>query len=76
MKICNNIGFSLEEGYKIMKASNKKKFDVLKAYEKQFMELAKKINMDKAIAERIFKMIVDSGLYSFNESHKISCGII
>ena len=54
----------------------KKKFDVLKAYEKQFMELAKKINMDKAIAERIFKMIVDSGLYSFNESHKISCGII
>lgn len=76
MKICNNIGFSLEEGYKIMKHSAKKHFEELKAYEKDFMELAKKINMDIDIAKRIFKMIVDSGLYSFNESHAIAYAIL
>lgn len=75
MKICNNIGFSLEEGYKIMKHSSKKHFDELKAYEEQFMKLAKKIKMDNLVAERIFKMIVDSGLYSFNESHAIAYAI-
>lgn len=75
MKICNNIGFTLEEGYKIMKHSSKKHFDELKAYEQEFMKLANKINMDKEVADRIFKMIVESGLYSFNESHAIAYAI-
>jgi DNA polymerase-3 subunit alpha len=76
MKICNNIGFTLEDGYRIMKHAAKKHIDDLKAYEKEFMVLAKKINMDKSIADRIFKMIVDSGLYSFNESHAIAYAIV
>lgn len=75
MQICNNIGFTLTQGYDIMKASSKKKFKELKAYKKEFMILAKKINMKKNVANRIFKMIVDSGLYSFNESHAIAYAI-
>lgn len=76
MEICHNIGFSLEDGYRIMKASNKKKIEKLKAYKKEFMEYAAKINMDEDIAERIFKMIVDSGLYSFNKSHAVSYAVV
>ena len=76
MKICNNIGFTLEEGYKIMKHSAKKHFEELREYEKDFMKLVKKINMNKKVAKRIFKMIVDSGLYSFNESHAIAYAIL
>lgn len=32
--------------------------------------------MDKDVADRIFKMIVESGLYSFNESHAIAYAIV
>ena len=56
--------------------NQKKKFDVLKSYEDRFMILAKEREVDKATAERIFKMIVDSGLYSFNESHAIAYAIL
>lgn len=76
MRICVNFGFTLEEGYKIMKASAKKKFDVLKSYETQFMQYAEEKKVSNEITERIFKMIVDSGLYSFNESHAIAYALL
>lgn len=76
MKICCNIGFKISTSYDIMKAAAKKKHKKLKAYEKDFMKLANKKHIDESIAKRIFKMIVDSGKYSFNKSHKMSCGII
>lgn len=76
MQICVNFGFSLEDGYRIMKASAKKKFDTLKSYELKFMKQAKELNVSRAIAEVIFKMIVDSGLYSFNKSHAVAYAIL
>jgi DNA polymerase-3 subunit alpha len=76
MQICVNFGFSLEEGFRIMKASSKKKFDVLKKYEAQFMELANKKEVPINIADKIFKMIVDSGLYSFNKSHAVAYAVL
>ena len=76
MRVCTNFGFTLEEGYQIMKASAKKKFDVLASYEDKFMKLAKERDVDKDKASRIFKMIVDSGLYSFNESHAIAYAML
>lgn len=76
MRVCTNFGFTLEEGYQIMKASSKKKFDALKSYEDRFMLLARERDVDKETAERIFKMIVDSGLYSFNESHAIAYAVL
>ena len=76
IKVCVNFGFSLEEGYNIMKSSSKKKFDVLKSYEDKFMLLAENKGVDKETATIIFKMIVDSGLYSFNESHAIAYALL
>ena len=76
MQICNNIGFSIEDGYRIMKASAKKKFKVLKKYRKDFMKYAENLKMNKQVAERIFKMIVDSGLYSFNKSHAVAYAVL
>ena len=76
MKICFKMGFTLDEGYTIMKLASKKDMDALKKYEKQFMKLAETMSMDSDTATRIFKMIVDSGLYSFNESHAIAYSIL
>ena len=76
MQICVNFGFSLEDGYRIMKASAKKKFEVLESYEEKFMKQAKDLGVPKAIAEIVFKMIVDSGLYSFNKSHAVAYAIL
>ena len=76
MKICFEVGFTLDEGYAIMKLASKKDMESLKKYEEQFMKLATDKNMDQDTADRIFKMIVDSGLYSFNESHAIAYAIL
>lgn len=76
MKICFEMGFTLDEGYTIMKLSSKKKIDKLKKYEDEFMDFADEKGMDEFTAKRIFKMIVDSGLYSFNESHAIAYAIL
>ena len=76
MKICFAMGFTLDEGYKIMKLSSKKKIQELKEYEDKFMAFAKKKEMDDETAHRIFKMIVDTGLYSFNEAHGIGYAIL
>lgn len=76
MMICFKMGFTLDEGYKIMKLSSKKEMKELKKYESRFMELSKTKNMTPEVASRIFKMIVDSGLYSFNESHGVAYAIL
>lgn len=76
MKVCVNFGFTLEDGYKIMKFAAKKKFDELKSYEDKFMILASERNVDYETSKVIFKMIVDSGLYSFNESHAIAYALL
>lgn len=54
----------------------KKKFDELKSYEDRFMKQAKDLGVDKQTSEKIFKMIVDSGLYSFNESHAVAYALL
>lgn len=76
MKIFYDMGFSMEESYIAMKAAAKKKTDKLKQYEIDFMKLAEMNNMDEATAQRIFKILVDTGLYSFNKSHAIAYAIL
>lgn len=75
MACCANFGLPLHEGYDLMKASAKKKFDKLKAYEDKLWLLAQKKGMDRDTFDKIFKMIVDSGLYSFNKSHAVAYAI-
>lgn len=76
MLICFDIGFTLDEGYAIMKASAKKDMDKLRTYEKRFKELAINKSMNELIADKIFKMVVESGLYSFNQSHAVAYAMI
>lgn len=76
MECCKNFGLPLHEGYKLMKASAKKKLDEIGAYREELYALAKNINMSDDIFEEIFKMIVDSGLYSFNKSHAVAYAIL
>lgn len=72
MECCHNFGLPLHICYDIMKAAAKKKFDKLESYEKQLWELAQNHSMDRATFDKIFKIIVDSGLYSFNKSHAVA----
>lgn len=72
MQCCHNFGLPLHVCYDIMKAAAKKKFDKLASYEQQLWKLAQDKNMDKETFDKIFKIIVDSGLYSFNKSHAVA----
>lgn len=76
MHIAVNFGFSLEEGFKLMKAVAKKKMDKILEYEEQFRELAVKKNVPQEATDRVWKIIVDSGLYCFNESHAIAYALL
>ena len=71
MKCCFNMGMELYEGYKLMKASSKKNFDEINKYKKQLWNLVKD-KMNESTFNYIFKLIHDSGKYSFNKSHAIS----
>lgn len=76
MQIFVDMGFSTEESYIAMKAAAKKKTDKLKEYEIEFMARAKTFDMSEDVAKRIFKILVDTGLYSFNKSHAIAYAIL
>ena len=71
MECCHNFGLPLHVCYDIMKAAAKKKFDKLESYEQELWELAEP-HMSKETFDIIFKIIVDSGLYSFNKSHAVA----
>ena len=76
MECCRNFGLPLHEGYDLMKASAKKKFDKIESYKDELHALAKGIGVPEKIFEEIFQMIVDSGLYSFNKSHAVAYAIM
>lgn len=76
MACCANFGLPLHEGYDLMKASAKKKMDKLASYENKLWKLAQDKGMDRETFDKIFKMIVDSGLYSFNKSHAVAYAVM
>ena len=69
MQIAVNFGFSLEDGYRIVKLAAKKNFEGLESYEKQFKENAKELDVPEEVVDEVFKIIVDSGQYLFNIAH-------
>ena len=75
MAVCSNMGLPLHEGYDLMKASAKKKFDKIKTYEEKLHSLVRS-SMDDETFNYIFKLILDSGKYSFNKSHAIAYATI
>lgn len=76
MQLAVAFGYTLSEGYNIMKAAQKKKVDKLKEMRSDFLAHAAKKNCDEATANKIFNMVVSAGLYSFNLSHAVSYAFI
>lgn len=76
MNVCVNFGFDMETAFNIMKACSKKKMDKIFNYEKEFLKKAKERDVDDLTAKRIFNIIVDTGLYSFNQSHAVAYAML
>lgn len=76
MHLAVGFGLDLSTGYRIVKASAKKKMNQLEEYRQQFLVNARAKDCDKETANKIFDMIVESGLYSFNKSHAISYALL
>ncbi len=73
MEIAVNFGLSLEEGYALMKAAAKKKFNVLEGYKEQFYSHP---DVDKKSVEKIFELVVNAGQYLFNSSHAVCYALL
>jgi len=71
MQICNSLaGFSIAEGYVVIKAIGKKKKHLMDKFKKQFIEGCLKNNVPEKIAEEYWeKFIVPFAGYGFNLSH-------
>lgn len=71
MKLAVVHGFSTDDSYVLLKAASKKKIEKLKSLEGIFKEKATAKGVPVNIQERIFQIIMDAGLYSFNQPHAI-----
>lgn len=76
MQIAVNFGFTLEEGYDLMKTVAKKKVDQIKAFEDRFREKAELKNVPNEIVDKIWHTIVQAGQYLFNRSHALTYSIL
>lgn len=76
MNISVNFGFSLEDGFKLMKAVSKKKIEKILEYEVQFRKGADERNVPEEAVDRIWQIILDAGLYCFNESHAVGYALL
>ena len=69
-------GFSAGQADVLRKAMGKKIQDEMDKQEFEFLEGAKKNNVDKKIAKKIFDLIVHFGGYGFNKSHAAAYGML
>lgn len=76
MHLAVAFGFDLSTGYKIVKLSAKKMVNDLRKFRVEFVTKAAQKKCDAPTANRIFDLIEQSGLYSFNLSHAVSYALI
>jgi DNA polymerase-3 subunit alpha len=78
MQICNSVAnFSIADGYQVIKAVGKKKFDLLKKFKSRFVAGAKNNAVPEKIAERFWdEFIMPFAQYGFNASHSACYGLI
>lgn len=62
-------GFSLSEGYTLLKGIGKKKIDVIESMKEAFVKGCAKNKIDKSDAENIFQIYENAARYSFNAAH-------
>lgn len=78
MQVCNSLaGFSIQDGYIMIKAVGKKKLSLLKKFEKQFVDGCVKNNVPKNVAQEYWtRFITPFAAYGFNKSHAICYGFL
>lgn len=69
-------GYTPGEADLLRKAMGKKIAEIMEQQRDKFMEGAKKKNVDKKIAEKIFDLMVQFGGYGFNKSHASAYGLV
>ncbi len=69
-------GFSMGEADGLRKAMGKKIPEEIEKQRGKFIEGAKKNNIDKKLAEKVFDNIVHFGGYGFNKSHAAAYGMV
>ena len=78
MQICNSLaGFSITDGYVMIKAVGKKKSDLLHKYRTQFISGCQSNGINSNIAERYWdQKITPFANYGFNKSHAAAYGYL
>lgn len=76
MDIAVNFGFSLEDGYRLVKFVAKKKVGELKTFQDTFMSKALEREVEEEVAEKIWNLILDAGEYAFNRAHATTYAIL
>lgn len=78
MQICNSVAnFSIADGYQVIKAVGKKKYDLLKKFRSRFVNGASANNVPFNIAEKFWdEFIMPFAQYGFNASHSACYGLI
>lgn len=68
--------YSLGEADILRRAISKKKVDVLKQEEKNFLEKAKKLGRDENVSKELFSLILKFAGYGFNRSHAVAYSLV
>ncbi len=69
-------GFTLGQADILRRAMGKKKHDVLVSQKENFLQGAQKNNIDLALAEKIFDLLVNFADYGFNKSHSAAYALV
>lgn len=76
MGLAVEFGFTLEEGYSLMKGVSKKKMEIIRSWKNKFTERALDKGATETQIEEMWHMIEVSGQYSFNQAHAVSYAIL
>ena len=78
MQICNSVAnFSIADGYQVIKAVGKKKYDLLKKFRSRFVAGACSNSVPSNVAEKFWdEFITPFAQYGFNASHSACYGLI
>lgn len=78
MQVCNSLaGFSITDGYVMIKAIGKKKKELLDKFEKDFIEGCAKNGVDRIVSKNYWdKVIVPFADYAFNKAHSACYGFL
>lgn len=76
MNLAVEYGMDLESGYKLLKLGAKKKINEMKQYRDVIFEKAKERGASQEMCDKIWSIVLDSTLYSFNSAHAFCYGIV